>query len=55
MALPIAIGVILGRFLDSHFHTGTFWTLTLLGAGIGIAALEVAIAISRALRDSEHD
>ena len=33
IALPIAAGVLLGRFIDDRLGSGTFWTLALLGAG----------------------
>ena len=39
IALPIATGVLLGRFVDERVGSGTFWTLALLGAGIGIGCL----------------
>ena len=47
MALPIACGVLLGRYLDTRWGTDHTWTLALLGLGIGMAALEVFVALSR--------
>jgi predicted F0F1-ATPase subunit len=55
MALPIALGVLVGSHLDHRFGTRGFWTLGLLGAGIGIAALEAYLALRRALRTKNHD
>lgn len=50
IALPIAGGVVLGRFIDDRAGSGTFWTLALLGAGICAAAAEAYAAIQFALR-----
>jgi hypothetical protein len=55
IVLPIGIGVLLGWFLDQHLGTGTVWTLVLLGAGIGVAALELMAAASGALSRAYHD
>jgi hypothetical protein len=55
IVLPIGIGVLLGWLLDQHLGSGRFWTLALLGAGIGIAALELFAAASTALNRSSHD
>jgi predicted F0F1-ATPase subunit len=49
IALPIGLGVVVGRVLDQHFGSGTFWTLSLLGAGVAIAALELVGAVQDAL------
>ncbi len=49
LALPIAGGVLLGRFIDDRAGTGTFWTLSLLGAGIGLAVVEAYAAIQSVL------
>lgn len=49
IALPIAIGVLLGRFVDDRLGSGSYWTLILLGAGIGVAVIEVALAVRAAL------
>jgi ATP synthase protein I len=54
MALPIAAGVLLGRFLDNRLATGNFWTLALLGVGISIAGIEAYLAIRRALQQQNH-
>jgi hypothetical protein len=55
IVLPIGIGVLLGWLLDQHLGSGRFWTLALLGAGIGVAALELFAAASTALNRSSHD
>jgi hypothetical protein len=55
IALPIAAGVLLGRFIDEQLGSGTFWTLTLLGAGVGIAALELFLAASTTLTKDGRD
>jgi len=54
IALPIGLGVLLGRYLDDRFQSEHFWTLTLLGVGIGLAALEVYLAGRRILRRKFH-
>jgi hypothetical protein len=41
--------VILGHVLDARFGTGAFWTMTLLGLGIGLSAVEVFLALRRAI------
>ena len=55
IALPIAVSILLGRFLDNHYRTGNFWTLALLGAGVVIAGLELYLAMKRALGRRNHD
>jgi undecaprenyl pyrophosphate phosphatase UppP len=54
MALPIAAGILTGRFLDNRLHSGNFWTLALLGVGISVAAVEAYLAIKRALQRHDH-
>ncbi len=49
MALPIAGAVLLGHYLDTRLDTGHTWTLALLGLGIGVAVLEVFVALQRVL------
>lgn len=37
MAIPVLLGIILGRFLDKHFTSDTFsWTLNLIIIGFAI-------------------
>lgn len=55
IALPIGLGVVAGRVLDEHLGSGTFWTLSLLGAGVAIAVLELVAAVQRALEQMGHD
>ena len=50
MALPIAGGILLGRWADHQFHTGSAWTLGLLGVGLAIACLETFLGMRAALR-----
>jgi predicted F0F1-ATPase subunit len=54
MAVPIAGGVLLGRYLDDRLQSGSAWTLALLGAGIGLAGLEAYLAMRLALRRKNH-
>ncbi len=54
IALPIAIGVLVGQYADAHLQSGYFWTLTLLGVGIGCAVLEVYVAGQRLMRRRNH-
>jgi hypothetical protein len=54
MALPIALGVIVGSFVDHQAGTPGHWTLALLAIGVGIAALEAYLALRRALRSKNH-
>ena len=53
VALPIGLGILLGRFLDDRLGTGPFWTLVLLSGGIGVAAIELALAARAALRGDD--
>lgn len=55
IALPIAAGVLLGRFIDDRLGSGTFWTLALLGAGVAVACLELFMAASSALSRNRHE
>lgn len=54
MALPIAAGVLLGRLLDDRLGSGYRWTLALFGVGLLLAAVEVYLAMRRALRKKDH-
>jgi predicted F0F1-ATPase subunit len=54
IALPIGVGVLVGQYVDKRLQSGHFWTLTLLGVGIGCAALEVYVAGRRALRKKDE-
>jgi predicted F0F1-ATPase subunit len=50
LALPIAAGVLLGRYLDSRLESGHFWTQVLLGAGVAVACVEGYLVARMALR-----
>jgi hypothetical protein len=54
IALPIALGALVGHHLDRRLGTSV-WTLALLGVGIGISAIEVYLALKRAVRSNNHD
>jgi predicted F0F1-ATPase subunit len=54
MALPIAMGVLLGRMVDDRLGSGYSWTLTLFGVGVMLAAVEVYLAMRRALHKKDH-
>jgi hypothetical protein len=47
MALPIGLSVLVGHYIDTRLKSEHFWTLTLLGVGIGLAVLEVYLAGQR--------
>lgn len=55
MALPITIGVLVGRSVDKRLGSRYVWTLALLGAGLVLAALEVYLAMRAALQRKDHD
>jgi predicted F0F1-ATPase subunit len=55
MALPIAISVLLGRYVDKRLGSGYVWTLTLFGIGLMLAALEAYLAMRAALQRKDHD
>ncbi|HYM69001.1 MAG TPA: AtpZ/AtpI family protein [bacterium] len=55
IALPIAAGVLLGRYLDVRLGSGVAWTLALLGAGVAVAGLDVYLALRRVLIRSRRD
>jgi hypothetical protein len=55
MALPIAISVLVGRYVDKRLGSGYGWTLTLFGVGLMLAALEVYVAMRAALQRKDHD
>lgn len=46
LALPIASGAILGRWLDHRFHQGSLWTVTLIFAGLVVGVYSVYITIT---------
>jgi ATP synthase protein I len=54
IALPIAAGVLIGRFVDDRLASGSYWTLALLGAGVAIAGLELYLAMKVGLQRRRH-
>jgi hypothetical protein len=50
MAVPIAISVLVGRYVDKRLGSGYVWTLAGLGAGLMLAALEVYLAMRATLQ-----
>ena len=38
VVLPMLLGVLGGRWLDSHFSTGIFWTAPLMMCGLALGA-----------------
>jgi len=55
LALPIAAGLLLGWAIDSRLGDGHAWTLTLLGAGIAVAVIELVLVIQKALSESDSN
>gem|GEM_PF-2345826 len=49
MAVPIGLSVVIGYYLDQRLGTGHLWTMALLGVGIAVAAIEVYLALKRAV------
>jgi ATP synthase protein I len=49
IALPTVGGALLGRWIDTRYTTGVFWTLSLLCAGLAIGCLAVWRTINREL------
>jgi ATP synthase protein I len=45
LALPIAVGAILGKWLDNRFHQGSLWTVTLIFAGLVVGVYSVYVTI----------
>ncbi len=38
VVLPMLMGVLAGRWLDSHFSTGIFWTAPLMMGGLALGS-----------------
>jgi ATP synthase protein I len=51
VALPAVGGALLGRWIDGHFRTGVFWTLSLLTIGLAIGCVAAWRAINRELKE----
>lgn len=39
VSLPAVAGALLGRWLDGRYHSGVFWTLSLLFFGLALGCL----------------
>ena len=39
VVLPALLGVAVGRYLDTHFNSGIFWTLSLLMLGLALGCM----------------
>jgi ATP synthase protein I len=50
IALPGVGGAFLGRWIDEHYRTGIFWTLSLLIAGLVIGCVAAWRSMNRELR-----
>jgi ATP synthase protein I len=50
IVVPTLAGIALGRVLDSHFHTGISWTLSLLLVGLAVGCTTVWRSIKDSLR-----
>jgi ATP synthase protein I len=48
---PAVAGALLGRFLDTHWGTGIFWTLSLLVLGLVLGCVSAWRHIARELQD----
>ncbi len=51
VALPAVAGALLGRFLDTQWATGIFWTLSLLVLGLTLGCVSAWRHIARELHD----
>jgi hypothetical protein len=54
MALPIALSVLVGRYMDTRLGSGYGWTLALFGVGLMLAVLELYLAMRAALCRKDH-
>lgn len=36
IVMPILVGVFAGRWIDRHYGTGVFWTVSLLALGVAV-------------------
>jgi hypothetical protein len=52
--MPIAGGIVAGWLLDRWLGSGHAWTLALLGAGIGVSALELFLVVRSALQGGKR-
>ena len=54
LTLPVAAGVLLGAWLDRQLGTAPTMTLSLLGAGIGIAAVQAYLIVAEAHEEGKR-
>jgi ATP synthase protein I len=50
VSLPAVLGALLGRYLDSHFVSGIFWTLSLLALGLFLGCASAWRHVKRELK-----
>jgi ATP synthase protein I len=50
VAVPTVGGALLGRWLDRHFGSGVFWTLSLLVAGVTLGGISTWRQINRDIK-----
>jgi ATP synthase protein I len=50
VAVPTVGGALLGRWLDRHFASGVFWTLSLLLAGVTLGCISTWRQIKRDIK-----
>ena len=51
VSLPAVFGALLGRWLDRHYGSGIFWTLSLLFAGVTLGCASAWRHVQRELRE----
>lgn len=51
VSLPAVGGALVGRWLDAHFGSGIFWTLSLLSTGLVLGCAAAWRAMSRELSE----
>ena len=55
MGLCVAIGIIVGQFLDKHFHTTPYLTVVFLLFGIAAAFKTIFSLIKKVEKENERD
>jgi ATP synthase protein I len=50
VAVPTVGGALLGRWLDRHFGSGVFWTLSLLVVGVTLGGISTWRQINRDIK-----
>lgn len=51
IALPTVGGALLGRWIDGHYRTGIFWTLSLLTLGLMVGCVATWRTMNRELKE----